>query len=116
MLLTNLIEQGPVRIHVDRQPMPDADDPDTVGVAVSEQSVHGLRTGAELTTGTLPMQYQNKLKAGEKYQLYWPSGEFNVWHRGVAREHIGKSLKGRHGRESLLPSLISPASDAVTSP
>ncbi|KAF2717116.1 hypothetical protein K431DRAFT_316050 [Polychaeton citri CBS 116435] len=80
-----------------------------------DPSLHELSPNCELKIlERLPMHYQQKLKAGETYQLLWPGSELNIWGWGKKAEHVGKELRSWQTRKSEQSKLILPASQPIT--
>lgn len=79
-VLFRLTEQGSERVHVGSQASEADACKDALDTTGTDESVHELRTSSEIRfTISLPMLYQKHLKAGERYQLHWPGGEFKMW-------------------------------------
>lgn len=115
IVLLHMTEQGPERVHVDPQIVPVRSDADAVAVTRWEPYFEELPPCGEIKLAALlPMHYQQKLKAGETYQLLWPGGRLNMWDWGSKAEHIGRELKSWRTRESPQPRLIVPASEPIT--
>jgi len=114
MVLLRLTDQGSERVQLEPLANQDGTYKDRLEVTVPDESVQELRTSSEIKfTTTLPMHYQKYLKAGERYQLYWPGGEFDMWNWGVLRQYAGRSLASRQDSVPQLPKLIVPASEPI---
>jgi hypothetical protein len=57
--------------------------------------------------------YQKLLIPGEKYHLFWPGGEIDMWEWGTKTEWTGKQLRVR-STENKLSRLLLPASNVLS--
>ena len=65
----------------------------------------------ERASDTLTSNYQQLLVPGERYELFWPGAEIDMWGWGRREEYTTKELKCNsiRGEEEKLPRLILPA-------
>jgi hypothetical protein len=65
----------------------------------------------ERAPSTLTSNYQELLVPGEKYELFWPGAEIDMWGWGVRDDYTTKQLKCNsiRGQGERLPRLILPA-------
>jgi hypothetical protein len=63
---------------------------------------------------TLPGNYQQRLQAGETYQLRFRGREIYMWDWGTEEDDSGKELKSCRLRDPPQPPLVIPPSEPIT--
>jgi hypothetical protein len=69
------------------------------------------RVTPETAPDRLTSNYQQLLVPGERYELFWPGAEIDMWGWGTREDYTSKELKrnSTRGEEEKLPRLLLPA-------